>query len=113
MKIYATDVDEEALAHARLATHQPEEAKAIPADMLECYWVTNGNKVAFRLDLRRAVIFGRNDLVQDAPISRVDLLISRNALTYFVPETQALILSHVNFSLNPHGFCSSGSPRCS
>jgi two-component system CheB/CheR fusion protein len=42
--------------------------------------------------------------VQDAPISRVDLLISRNALMYFIPETQARILSHFNFSLNPDGY---------
>src|SRR5205814_8612997 len=58
----------------------------------------------FRSDLRRSVIFGRNDLVQDAPISRVDLLISRNSLMYFTPETQSRILSHFNFSLRDTGF---------
>jgi two-component system CheB/CheR fusion protein len=103
-KIYATDVDEEALAHARQATYTLEEAKAIPEPLLEKYWQRNGSKVSFRTDLRRSVIFGRNDLVQDAPISRVDLLVSRNALMYFIPETQAHILNHFNFSLNPHGF---------
>ena len=30
----------------------------------------------FRADLRRAVIFGRHDLIQDPPISRVDLLVA-------------------------------------
>ena len=44
---------------------------------------------AFRKDLRRTVIFGRNNLVQDAPISRLDLLICRNTLMYFNAETQA------------------------
>src|SRR5256885_6969875 len=34
---------------------------------------------------RRAVIFGRNDLLQDPPISRVDLLVCRNTLMYFEP----------------------------
>src|SRR3712207_5926643 len=58
----------------------------------------------FRSDLRRSVIFGRNDLVQDAPISRVDLLVSRNALMYFTPETQAHILAHFNFALRETGF---------
>ena len=38
---------------------------------------------SFRNDLRRTVIFGRNNLVQDAPISRLDLLVCRNTLMYF------------------------------
>jgi two-component system CheB/CheR fusion protein len=50
------------------------------------------------------VIFGRNDLVQDAPISRIDLLISRNTLMYLTAETQSRILGHFNFALNDTGF---------
>src|SRR5262249_18145761 len=104
VKIYATDVDEDALNSARLAVYPLDSAKSIPPALLEKYWQVNGNKIAFRSDLRRCVIFGRNDLMQDAPISRVDLLVSRNALMYFIPEAQARILSHFNFSLNPNGF---------
>jgi two-component system, chemotaxis family, CheB/CheR fusion protein len=104
VKIYATDVDEDALNRARLAVYPLDSAKSIPPELLEKYWQVNGNKIAFRSDLRRCVIFGRNDLMQDAPISRVDLLVSRNALMYFIPEAQARILSHFNFSLNPNGF---------
>jgi two-component system CheB/CheR fusion protein len=104
VKIYATDVDEAALAFARQATYPADAVKPIPKPLLEKYWQGNGPKFAFRSDLRRSVIFGRNDLVQDAPISRVDLLISRNTLMYFIPETQARILSHFNFSLSPLGY---------
>jgi two-component system CheB/CheR fusion protein len=104
VKIYATDVDEEALTVARQAAYPLDAVKPIPKPLLEKYWQRNGSKYASRSDLRRCVIFGRNDLVQDAPISHVDLLVSRNALVYFIPETQARILSHFNFSLNPHGF---------
>src|SRR5262249_28319968 len=84
VKIYATDVDEEALNQARLAVYPLDSAKAIPSPLLEKYWQVNGNKIAFRPDLRRCVIFGRNDLMQDAPISRVDLLVSRNPLLSFL-----------------------------
>jgi two-component system, chemotaxis family, CheB/CheR fusion protein len=49
------------------------------------------------------VIFGRNDLVQDAPISKIDLLVCRNALMYFNAETQSRILSRLHFALAPHG----------
>ena len=45
------------------------------------------------------MIFGRNDLVQDAPISRIDLLVCRNTLMYFNAETQARILARFHFAL--------------
>jgi two-component system, chemotaxis family, CheB/CheR fusion protein len=81
-----------------------ESMKAIPPAFVEKYWEENTRGYGFRPALRRSVIFGRNDLVQDAPISRTDLLISRNALMYFTPETQERILGHFNFSLNQRGY---------
>jgi two-component system, chemotaxis family, CheB/CheR fusion protein len=104
VKIYATDVDEEALAVGRQAVYSRDDVKPIPQDMLETYWEENSSGYAFRPDLRRSVIFGRNDLVQDAPISRTDLLVSRNALMYFTPETQGHILGHFNFSVTDRGY---------
>ena len=64
---------------------------------------TNG-RYAFHKDLRRSVIFGRHDLIQDAPISRIDLLSCRNTLMYFNAETQARILERFHFALNERGF---------
>ena len=49
------------------------------------------------------MIFGRNDLVQDAPISRIDLLACRNTLMYFNAETQARILGRFHFALHDGG----------
>jgi two-component system, chemotaxis family, CheB/CheR fusion protein len=104
VKIYATDIDEDALSHARSAIYSRDDMKAVPDELRDKYWEQLAGGYAFRPDLRRSVIFGRNDLVRDAPISRIDLLISRNALMYFTPETQSLILGHFNFSLNDSGF---------
>jgi two-component system, chemotaxis family, CheB/CheR fusion protein len=104
VKIYATDVDEDALARARQATFPRDALKAVPDEYVTRYFEQNALGYAFRGDLRRSVIFGRNDLVQDAPISRIDLLVSRNALMYFTPETQARILNHFNFGLKRSGF---------
>jgi two-component system CheB/CheR fusion protein len=50
------------------------------------------------------VIFGRNDLLQDPPISHVDLVVSRNTLMYFGPIAQSRILANFHFALNPSGF---------
>ncbi|HEX7107000.1 MAG TPA: CheR family methyltransferase [Acidothermaceae bacterium] len=103
VKIYATDVDEDALAYARQATYTDRQLTGLDPAQIEKYFEPVGGKRAFRKDLRRAVIFGRNDLVQDAPISRTDLLVCRNTLMYFNAEQQSRILQRLHFALNPAG----------
>src|ERR1700733_12297529 len=64
VKIYATDVDEEALDYARHGAYLPREIEDVPHDALERYFERTDQRYVFRKDLRRSVIFGRNDLVQ-------------------------------------------------
>jgi two-component system CheB/CheR fusion protein len=104
VKIYATDVDEEALDLARLGAYLPRQIEEVPPAALERFFERTDQRYVFRKDLRRCVIFGRNDLVQDAPISRIDLLICRNTLMYFTAETQAHILRRFHFALDDTGF---------
>lgn len=103
VKIYATDVDEEQLNEARQATYGEREVQVLPPDLVEKYFDQANGRFTFRKDLRRSVIFGRNDLVQDAPISRIDLLTCRNTLMYFNAETQAKILGRFHFALADTG----------
>ncbi len=104
VKIYATDIDEEALAQARAASYAPREMHGIPPPLLEKYFEMEAGRYVFRKDLRRALIFGRHDLLQDAPISRVDLLSCRNTVMYFNAEVQARILTRFHFAVNNGGF---------
>ncbi|HWH95232.1 MAG TPA: CheR family methyltransferase [Baekduia sp.] len=103
VRIYATDVDEEALQTARLASYDAKAVEGVPREALERYFERHDTRHVFRQDLRRAVIFGRNDLVQDAPISRIDLLLCRNTLMYFNAETQSRILRRFHFGLDEGG----------
>jgi len=103
VKIYATDVDEDALNQGRHATYGARTAEDVPAPLLEKYFDRQDERYVFNKELRRSVIFGRHDLIQDAPISRVDLLICRNCLMYFNTEAQARILSRFHFALVPSG----------
>jgi two-component system CheB/CheR fusion protein len=103
VKIYATDVDDEALGEARHASYDPADVGGLPPELLEKYFEQQNGRYLFRQDLRRSVIFGRNDLVQDAPISRIDLLVCRNTLMYFNAETQTKILNRFHFALAPRG----------
>ncbi len=104
VKIYATDVDEEALAQARQAGYADTHLQPLSPELRNKYFEPAGNRYVFQADLRRSVIFGRHDLVQDAPISRLDLLVCRNVLMYFNSEAQARILARLNFALNDAGY---------
>jgi two-component system CheB/CheR fusion protein len=103
VKIYATDVDEEALQTARAASYPAKSVESVPKEALDRYFDRFDGRYVFRPELRRTVIFGRNDLVQDAPISRIDLLICRNTLMYFTAETQSQILRRFHFGLDDSG----------
>jgi two-component system CheB/CheR fusion protein len=104
VKIYATDADEEALATARQGVYTAARIEGVPPGLLDKYFDKNGDRYLFRPDLRRSLIFGRHDLVQDAAISRIDLLVCRNTLMYFNAEMQAKILARFHFALSPGGY---------
>ena len=87
VKIYATDVDEEALAEARRATYSSKHVADVPPALLEKYFDRNGDVYTFNRDLRRSVIFGRHDLIQEA---------------------QARIIARFYYSVNPGGFLALG-----
>jgi two-component system CheB/CheR fusion protein len=103
VKVYATDIDERALDVARRATYSAKETAGVPPELRERYFEAADDGIAFRTDLRRTVIFGRNNLVADAPISRLDLLLCRNTLMYLTSEAQARILRHFHFALREPG----------
>ncbi|MCA1554004.1 MAG: hypothetical protein LC737_06465, partial [Chloroflexi bacterium] len=103
-KIYATDVDPEALNSARQATYEQKHVQSVPEEWTGKYFESSNGRYTVSKELRRAVIFGRHDLIQDAPISKVDILVCRNTLMYFNAEAQGKILQRFAFALNEGGY---------
>jgi two-component system CheB/CheR fusion protein len=104
VKIYATDADEDALVRARQSTYDGTQMQAVPDTLKDRYFERSSDRFTLRTDLRRAIIFGRHDLIHDAPMSHLDLLVCRNTLIYFNAETQSRILARFHFALNDTGF---------
>jgi two-component system, chemotaxis family, CheB/CheR fusion protein len=104
VKIYATDIDDEALTIGRHGEYSEKQMDGVTADLRERYFEARNGNYVFRPDLRRCVIFGRHDLIQDPPISRISLLLSRNTLMYFDANTQRRILTSFHFALREGGF---------
>ena len=104
VKIYATDIDDDALNAARQGRYSAKAVEPVPVELRAKYFNNTAGHYVFKPELRRSIIFGRHDLVQHAPISRVDLIVCRNTLMYFNAETQDRILSRLHFALNDGGF---------
>ena len=113
VKIYATDVDEDALAQraprrsTRRSSSRPSRAELL-RDATSSR--TNGT-YAFRKDLRRRSSSAATTSSRTRR-SRASTCCCRNTLMYFNAETQARILARFHFALRDDGSCSWARPRC-
>jgi two-component system, chemotaxis family, CheB/CheR fusion protein len=103
VKIYATDLDEEALRAARQAIYSLRDVESVPPLLLDTYFERTNHHYVFSRELRKSVIFGRHNVVRDAPISRIDLLVCRNLLIYLEAETQDQVLPRLHYALASDG----------
>lgn len=104
VKIYATDIDEKALAQARQGSYKTSDIDEISPSLREKYFEPVEDSFEFRWDLRRSILFGRHDLLVDPPISKLDLLICRNTLMYFNSASQKKIVANFHFALTDKGY---------
>jgi two-component system CheB/CheR fusion protein len=103
VKIFGTDADESAVAFARRGIYSREQVQSVPADLLKNWFYEEAGSWAVRKEIRRAVVFGVNNLVSDAPISRLDLLVCRNVFIYFDGQMQKRVLTRFHHALRRHG----------
>src|ERR1043166_1045320 len=102
IKIYATDNDESALNFARRGEYTRESLRDVRPEIKAKYF-TGQPAMRVARDVRRMVIFGKSNLLADAPISHVDLLLCRNVLIYLDAAAQALIIGRFRYALNDGG----------
>src|SRR5438552_1573294 len=103
VKIVGTDADEKAIAFARRGVYSREQVKSVPPEMLKTWFVEDPTGWSVRKEIRRAVVFGVNNLVSDAPISRLDLLLCRNVFIYMDSELQKRVLTRFYYALRRNG----------
>ncbi|HWE27700.1 MAG TPA: CheR family methyltransferase, partial [Polyangia bacterium] len=103
LKIFGTDLDGAAVAYARRGHYTTAQVEGIPPAILERHFVADGSGYAVSKDIRRKVVFGVNNLVSDAPISRLDLLLCRNVFIYLEADLQKLVLTRFHYALRRNG----------
>jgi two-component system CheB/CheR fusion protein len=99
IQIFASDVDEEALDFARAGVYPESIAADVPAGRLSRFFLKGDNSYRVNKELREAVVFARQNVIADAPFSRLDLISCRNLLIYLEPELQKRVVSLFHFAL--------------
>ncbi|MCU1307286.1 MAG: Chemotaxis protein methyltransferase CheR [Acidobacteriaceae bacterium] len=102
IKIYATDIDEEALAVARRGEYPADRMRGLTPELRAKYF-SGDSVLRVARELRKMAIFGRSDLIHDAPISHVDMILCRNVLIYFDGATQKKIFHRLHYALEENG----------
>ncbi len=104
VKIYATDIDDDALATARAGLYRLDALKEVAPELVDRYFMADGQAFRVRRELRKWCIFGRHDLTQDAPLAHVDVLVCRNVLIYFDSTLQSRIVPRFQYAIRPEGY---------
>ncbi|MFL5419058.1 MAG: CheR family methyltransferase [Myxococcales bacterium] len=103
VKVFGTDVDEKAIAFARHAHYPTDHVESIPPRLLKEWFVEENGGYTVRKDIRRCVVFGVNNVLGDAPISRLDLLLCRNVFIYLDAKMQKRVLHRFHYALRRNG----------
>ncbi|MFL5263637.1 MAG: CheR family methyltransferase, partial [Anaeromyxobacteraceae bacterium] len=104
VKVFGTDVDETALATARRGVYPAASVAEMPTTRRDLFFTPVAGGWSIRGELRRMVVFGVNNIVRDAPISRLDLLMCRNVFIYLDAQLQARVLTRFHYALRPNAF---------
>ena len=104
MKIFATDVNEDALAVARRGSYPHGIAEEVPGPLLDRYFRHEQNALQVIDEIREMCIFAPHDLLADPPFSDLDLLSCRNLLIYLKQDEQDRLMAYFHYALRPGGF---------
>ena len=103
LKVFGTDVDEAAIAFARRGVYSAKQLENCSKERMARWFTPSAGGYVVRKEIRRTVVFGVNNLVSDAPVSRIDLILCRNVFIYLEAELQKRVLARFHFALRRHG----------
>lgn len=103
VKIFATDVDKEAIATAGAGVYPESISADIPAHLLSKYFHRRDKDYLISRQIREMVVFAQHNVIKDPPFTNIELISCRNLLIYLQPVLQQRVMELFNFSLNPKG----------
>ena len=109
VQIFATDIDEAAIAHAREGIYTINDAADVSPERLRRFFMREGDGYRIRREIREMILFANHNFIKDPPFSRLDLVSCRNVLIYLNHPAQARVMETFHFALRPGGYLFLGS----
>jgi two-component system CheB/CheR fusion protein len=104
IQIFGTDLSSRAIALARSATYQESQLAPISQERQERFFAKSPKGYQVVKSARDLCVFARQNLCQDPPYSRLDLISCRNVLIYLGAGMQRKVISTFQYALQPGGF---------
>jgi len=104
LQIFASDIDSEALKFAREGIYPHSIAADVSEPRLNRFFTKRDSTYQVSKRLREPVIFSIQNLLTEAPFSKLDLISCRNLLIYIEPSVQRRLMSLFAFALGPGGY---------
>ncbi|TPG77077.1 PAS domain S-box protein [Brevibacillus laterosporus] len=104
VRIFATDVDKEAVYYAAQGIYPATIEKDISKDLLDRYFEKQGDTYQIIKNIRRMIVFAAHNIIKDPPFVNMDFISCRNMMIYFQADVQRKVLSLFHFSLHPKGY---------
>ncbi len=104
VQIFATDIDENAIAIAREGVYTLNDAADVSPERLRRFFTKEADGYRVRRELREMILFAVHNALKDPPFSHLDLVSCRNMLIYLNGIAQERVLESIHFGLDPGGF---------
>ena len=101
--IFATDLNDYAIEFARRAMYPEGISQNVGKERLQKYFVHKGDYFQINGGIREQVIFAKQNLLNDPPFTRLDIVSCRNFMIYLNAEAQQRLIRQFHFALNPGG----------
>ena len=104
VQLYATDLDDDAIASARTGRYPASIAPDVGPERLKRFFVQEEAGFRVTKEIRDMVIFALQNVIKDPPLIKLDLLCCRNLLIYLEPTLQDRLIPMFHYALKPGGF---------
>ncbi|MCD6062197.1 MAG: signal transduction histidine kinase [Flavipsychrobacter sp.] len=109
IQVFATDIDEAAIAHAREGLYTINDAADVSPERLRRFFNKEGVGYRVRREIREMILFATHNFMKDPPFSHLDLISCRNVLIYLNHNAQDRVMETFHFALDPGAFLFVGS----
>ncbi|HET9220835.1 MAG TPA: CheR family methyltransferase, partial [Terriglobia bacterium] len=104
LQVFATDLNDALLDKARHGVYARNLTQEVTPERLRRFFVEEEGGYRISKSLREMVIFARQNLINDPPFSRIDLITCRNLMIYLEPSLQRKAIPAFHYALKPDGF---------